>query len=89
MVVGPGHGDMSKYTGEGVALCSTSSTQGGPYRINHINYGHFGVFSRRHALDVLRLKRIILFVDVTLFNDAMMSYVMSRCHMHWSHDHLL
>ena len=52
MVVGSSHGDAPNYAGEGVALHSTPGTLGGPYHVNHINYGHFGVFSRRHASDV-------------------------------------
>ena len=78
-VVGSSHGDVPKYTGEGVASCATPGALGGPYCINYINYGHFGVLSRRHASDVLCLKRIISFINVTSFNDAMMSYMTSQC----------
>ena len=35
-------------------------------------------FLRRHTSDVLCLKRIILFVNVTSFDDAVMSYMMSQ-----------
>ena len=63
-----------------VASRSTPCALGGPYRINHINYSHFGVFLRRHTLDAPRLKHIILFVDVMSFNDAATSYVMSQHH---------
>ena len=80
MVVGSGHGDVPKYAGEGVALHGTPGTQGGPYCVNHTNYGHFGVLSRRHTSDVLHLKHIISFVNVMSFNDALTSYVMSQHH---------
>ena len=40
----------------------------------------FGVFLKRHALDVSHLKCIILFVDITSFNNAVMSYVTSQHH---------
>ena len=60
-----------------VALRTTPSTLGGPYGINHTNYDHFGVFSRRHGSDMPCLKCVISFVEVTSFNDAMMSYMMS------------
>ena len=65
----------------GVALCGTPGALGGPYLLSHINYGCLGVFSRRHALDVPHLKCVISFVNVTSFNNAMMSYVMSLCRM--------
>ena len=64
--------------GESVALCGTPSTLGGPYHVNHINYGHFLSILKRHASDVPHLKHIILFVDVTPFNDAVTSYVTSQ-----------
>ena len=35
----------------------------------------------RHALDAVCLECVILFVNVTLFNDAVMSYMTSQCHM--------
>ena len=54
---------------------------GVPYRINHVNYGRFRLFLRRHTSDMPRLKRIILFLNVMSFNDAVTSYVMSQCHM--------
>ena len=38
-----------------------------------------GHFLGRHALDTPCLKRVILFVNVISFNDAVMSYVMSQC----------
>ena len=41
--------------------------------INHIIYGHFRPFLGRHASDVPRLKRIILFVDVTSFAHALVT----------------
>ena len=78
-VVGYSYGDVPKYAGEGVALHGTPCTLGGPYHINHINYGRFGVFSRRHTSDMPCLRCVILFVNVTSFNNAMMSYVMSWC----------
>ena len=78
MVVGSGHGDTPKYMGEGVASHGTPGTLGGPYHINHINYGHSGLFLRRLASYVPHLKHVILFVDVTSFNNAVMSYVMSQ-----------
>ena len=81
VVVGSGHGNVPKYAGEGVVSHSTPSTLGGPYHINYINYGCFGVFSRRHTLDAPYLKHIISFVNVTSFNDAMTLYMMSQHHM--------
>ena len=81
MVVGSGCGDVPKYVGEGVASCGTPGTLGGPYHINHVNYSHFGIFSRNHASDMPCLECVILFDDVMSFNDAVMSYVMSWCHM--------
>ena len=68
-VVGSGHGNVPKYMGE--ASHGTPSTLGGPYHINYIIYGCFGVFSRRPTSDTL-------FINVTSFNDAMTSYVTSR-----------
>ena len=64
-----------------VVSCGTPGTLGGPYCINHINYSCFGVILRRHALDMPRLKHVILFVNVTSFNNTVTSYVMSQCHM--------
>ena len=64
-----------------MALCGTPGTLGGPYHINHINYGHFGVFSGRYASDTPHLKHFILFVNVTSFNDAVTSYVTSQHHV--------
>ena len=64
-----------------VASCGTPSALGVPYHVNHINYGHFGVFLRRHTSDTQCLKRVILFVNVMSFNNAMTSYVMSRHQM--------
>ena len=61
-----------------VVLCGTPGALGGPYHINHINYSHFGVFLRRCTLDMLHLKCIILFVNVTSFNDAVTSYMTSQ-----------
>ena len=61
-----------------VASCGTPGALGGSYRINHINYSCSGLFLRRRALDMLCLKHVILFVDVTSFNDAVMSYVTSQ-----------
>ena len=58
---------------------------GVPYRINHINYSHFRLFLRRRGSDTLCLKRIILFVDVTSFNDTVTSYVMSQHCMYIGH----
>ena len=78
VVVGSGHRDVPKNAGEGVALHSTPTTLGGPYHINYINYSHFGVFSRRCILNTLCLKCIISFIDITSFNDAMTSYMMSQ-----------
>ena len=72
---------MPKYVGEGVASCRTPGTLGGPYCINQVNYGHFGVVLRRRALDMPCLKRVILFVNVTSFNNAVMSYVTSQHHI--------
>ena len=63
-----------------VASHRAPSTLGVPYHINHVNYGHFRLLLRRCTLDALCLKHIILFVDVTSFNDAVMSYMMSQCH---------
>ena len=80
MVIGFGCGDVPKYTGEGVASCETPGTLGGPYCINHISYGHFGVFLRKCASDAPHLKCVILFVNVTSFNDAVTSYMTSQCH---------
>ena len=62
-----------------VASRGTPGTLGGPYRINHVNYSHFGVFLRRRASDMPCLKRVILFVDITSFNDAVTLYMMSQC----------
>ena len=76
-VVGSGHRDVPKYTGEGVASHGTPGALGGPYHVNYINYSHMGVFYRRCASDTPRLKHVILFVDVMSFNDAMTSYMMS------------
>ena len=81
VVVGSGCRDVPTYVGEGVASCGTPGALGGPYHVNCINYGHFWVFSRRCTSDMLHLKCVIPFIDVTSFNDAMTSYVMSRCHM--------
>ena len=53
---------------------------GVPYRINHDIYGCFRPFFRRHASDTLHLKRIILLVNVTSFDNAVTSYVTSQCH---------
>ena len=69
---------MPKYAGEGVASCGTPGSLGGPYRINHVNNSHFRVFLRRRALDAPHLKRVILFVDVMSFNNAVTSCVMSQ-----------
>ena len=79
MVVDSSCRDVPKYMGEGVVLCSAPGALGGPYCINHINYSHSGLFLRRCALDVQCLKHVILFVDVTSFNDAVITYVMSQC----------
>ena len=46
--------------------------------IGHIIYGCFGPFLGAHALDMLCLRHIILFVNVTSFDDAVMSYVTSQ-----------
>ena len=51
---------------------------GVPYHIHHINYICFRLFLRRRASDALHLKRIILFVNVTSFDDAVMSYMTSQ-----------
>ena len=40
-----------------------------------------GNFLRRHASDTPCLKHVILFSNVTSFNDAVTSYVMSQHHM--------
>ena len=40
-----------------------------------------GHILERHTSDALHLKRAILFVNVTSFNDAVTSYVTSQCHM--------
>ena len=61
-----------------VALHGTPSTLGVPYHINHIIYIHFRPFLRRHALDMLHLKHVILFVNVTSFDDAVTSYMTSQ-----------
>ena len=63
-----------------VASHGTPSALGRPYHVNHVNYGRFGVFLRRRALDVPHLKHIIFFVDVMSFDDAVMSYMMSQHH---------
>ena len=63
-----------------MALCRTPGALGGPCHVNYIKLQPFWVFSRRHASDAPRLKRIISFVDVRSFNDAMTSYVTSRHH---------
>ena len=57
------------------------STLGVPYHINHINYGHFSLSLRRHTSDMPCLKRVILFANITSFNDAVMSYITSQCCM--------
>ena len=49
-----------------------------PYRIYHVNYGHFRQFLRRCALDMPCLKHVILFVDITSFDDAVMSSMTSQ-----------
>ena len=63
-----------------MALHGTPGTLDVPYHINHINYGHFRLFLRRCASDMLCLKHVILFVDVMSFDDAVTSYMMSQCH---------
>ena len=44
-------------------------------------YSHFRQFCGGHASDVLCLKRIILFANVTLLKGTVTSYVMSQCCM--------
>ena len=56
-----------------VAPQGTPSALGVPYHINHIIYSHFTPFLRRHASDAPSLKHVILFVDVTSFNDTVTS----------------
>ena len=61
-----------------VASRSTPGVLGGPYcEIITSNYDHFGYFSRLWALDAPHQKCITKLVDVTSFDDAMTSYVMS------------
>ena len=48
--------------------------------ITHIIYSHFRKSLGRHASDMAHSKHVILFVNITSFNDAVMSYVMSQCH---------
>ena len=43
-------------------------------------YGHFRQFWGGHTSDIVHLKRVILFADVTSLRGTMMSYVMSQCH---------
>ena len=57
------------------------STLGVPYYICHIKYDCFRLFLRRCASDMPCLKRVILFVDVTSFSNAVTSHVMSQHHM--------
>ena len=49
--------------------------------INHIIYGCFRPFLGRHVSDMPCRKCIILFVDVTSFNDIVTSYVISQHRM--------
>ena len=44
-------------------------------------YSHFRQFCGGHASDVLRLKLVILFANVTLLKGTVTSYVMSQCCM--------
>ena len=44
-----------------------------PYQRNYMIYSHFRPFLRRHTSDTLSLKHVILFVDVTSFNDTVTS----------------
>ena len=64
-----------------VVLRGTPGALGGPYHINHVNYGCSGLFLRRCTSEALHLKHIILFVDVTSSNNAVTSYMMSQCHI--------
>ena len=61
-----------------VASRGTPSTLGEPYRINHVIYVCFRPFLGRRASDTPCLKCVILFVYVTSFDDAVMSYMMSQ-----------
>ena len=63
VVVGSSHGDVPKYTGEGVALCGTPGALGGPYCKITLNYGHFGYFSEWHALDAPHQKHVTKFIN--------------------------
>ena len=58
-----------------VASHGTPGALGVPYPIHHVIYGRF---LRKCASDTLCLKHVILFVDVTSFNDAVTSYVTSQ-----------
>ena len=53
-------------------------TLGVPYHINHINYGRFRLFLRRCTSDAPCLKCIILFVNVTSFDNTVTSYTTSQ-----------
>ena len=71
VVVGSGHRDVPKYMGRVWHHTVHPVHWVNPFTLITSNYGCFGVFSRRHALDVLHLKHVISFVDVTSFNDTM------------------
>ena len=49
--------------------------------INHVIYSHFRPILGRHSLDTLRLKSVILFVNVASFDDTVTSCVTSQHHM--------
>ena len=80
-VVCSGHGDASKYMGEGVASCGTPSTLGGPYHINYIKLWLFWGIFQETRFGHATYEACHLVCHITSFNDAVTSYMMSQHHM--------